>query len=252
MINPNIQLDPWLWKQPEAFGPKAPAGKENLRGIQSLSLPKLAKIPHFIRESESHHPEIQSSYQRMLVECNHMKKLLATFPDPVSPSLSHVVSLQLPIQQLQARYQVVYGMLLTLAMILNTILRAFEPHDVILVQEAVTLPCDIMTLAKQASPFRPLAASYIPLCLTAAWAATDNPHERLEAELLLEEYQTDFASANWLQIAVWLHGKYEALRFRLATAALLEESSASCFNVSNSAADTPEAMIGGGGSCCIM
>jgi hypothetical protein len=252
MSNPNVRLDPWLWRQPTIFGPKPRPGSENLKGIQSLNMPNLSKFPDFIRDPESHVFEMQSSYARMLVECAQMKKLLAMFPKPVSPCFSHVIGLQYPTQQLHSRYQVVYGMLLTLAMMLNTILRAFDPDDVILIQESVTLPVDIITLARYAVPYRPLGASYIPLCLVAAWAATDNPLERVEVEVMLAEYQTDFASANWMEMARWLHGQHEALRFRLATAALLSASPDGCYSVPSATSSPSETTMSPGGSCRVM
>jgi hypothetical protein len=80
----------------------------------------------------------------------------------VSNDPSHVKRLRL-----FHRAQVVYGVLLSMTISLNSLLRALDPTDFVLLEESRIFATDILGLAQLASCHRPLGASYIPPCLAA-------------------------------------------------------------------------------------
>jgi hypothetical protein len=125
---------------------------------------------------------------------------------------------------------------LTLATILNSILRAFDPCGISLAEDSASFVHEIITLAYRASQFRPLGASYIPLCLMTGWAATNDISKQADIEKLLTEYQTDLAGARWLEGAIWLKAQYESQLLKFSTS-FLEESLDSCEDDANGSCD---------------
>lgn len=70
--------------------------------------------------------------------------------------------------------QVVYGVLLTMILSLNNLLRVLDPGDFAMFEESTIFANDILVLAQLASQQRPLGASYIPPCLAAV--VSNNNH----------------------------------------------------------------------------
>lgn len=132
--------------------------------------------------------------------------------------------------------QTAYGFILTLATILNSILRAFDPCGISLAEDSASFVHEIITLAERASQFRPLGASYIPLCLMTGWAATNDISKKADIEKLLAEYQTDLAGARWLESAIWLRAQYERQRLKFSTS-FAENSLNICDDDANSSCD---------------
>lgn len=139
-------------------------------------------------------------------------------PPPAASQEIPAVPLPIPVMRLYAGLQTAYCLLLALALILNGILRAYEPHDTIIVGESARFADEIITLAHKLSERRPLGASYIPVCLTPVWATTDDPLKQAEVEKMLAEYQTDFAQAKWIDIAIWTKGMLNRLHLKVAVA----------------------------------
>ncbi len=97
--------------------------------------------------------------------------------------------------QNRARRQCLYGFGLTMSILLNTILRAYDPKDANLVDEPNHLAHEIIALAEQqASIYRPLGAAYMLLCLMSAWTASADTDASIHAEVdpVLADYQLDF------------------------------------------------------------
>jgi hypothetical protein len=217
----------------------------------STALQSLAKVPDFVRDPELHLFEIQSAYQQMRVEAPKMRQRLAQLTEPSSSDAIQPLSLPTPITGLLIRYRAAYGILPTLASTFNGILRAFDPDDVDLVKESASYSNDIMTLAADMSQYRPLGASYIPLCLIAAWAATEDPSKQAEVEKMLAEYQADFVEARWMQCAIWLKNKFEILRHKVCTSHLDNPHDSGYTAAKAPSGELVEAM-GAGTSCCIL
>lgn len=173
----------------------------------------LARIPDFVRHPTFYLSEVEWRYPRLRADCQTVHTRLAKMTELVSSS-----KVDSSIITIYAHSQAAYGLLLTLASILNGILRAFNPGNTSLAEDSASLVHEILTLAERASPFRPLAASYIPLCLTTGWAVTDDTSRKVEIEEYLVDWQTDLGEARWLEGAIWLKGEYERWRREFSTA----------------------------------
>lgn len=218
VFNPKIQLNPELLELTETYGPPRPIDRDDRIPIQSLKLKSLAKMPDFVRNPELHLVEIKFSYQQVRAELPKLGQRLAKMVEPTS--LGVIQAFSVPIVRLYAHLQSAYGILLALAIILNGMLRAYNPHDSHLGEESGSFVNEVMTLAENVLQHRPLGGSYIPICLVPAWAATDDTSKRAELEKLLLEYQTDFAHEGWMDWAAWLKNKYESLRLKVLTSHL--------------------------------
>ncbi|KIX10626.1 uncharacterized protein Z518_01710 [Rhinocladiella mackenziei CBS 650.93] len=98
-----------------------------------------------------------------------------------------------PVMRLYGGHQRMYGLALLVQTILNGILRSLSlEHDVNLESESDCLIKEIVSLAEDATIFRPLGSCYMGLCLVLAWAGTADLETRLEAERLYKEYRSDF------------------------------------------------------------
>ncbi len=127
------------------------------------------------------------------------------------------------------------------ALILNTQLRAFNIDDVLtLVAESKALITETIILAEDATQYRPLGSSGIPLCLVCAWAGMNEASSRLRIEELLAEYQQDFAIARWMEMAVWMEQK------------LKNGCLSHCFTELSSLGGELEMPPGADTKCCIM
>lgn len=200
IVNPKIQLNPWLDKLLETIGSE--------RAEKSISMIRsLARIPDFIRHPALYLSEINSSYPRVKADCQTVRLRLAKTTELISSGKFDPSTMKM-----YAHSQTAYSFMLAMATILNSILRAFDPRGTSLAEDSASNVYEIITLAERASPFRPLAASYIPLLLTTGWAATDDVAIKAEIEKYFAEYQTDLADARWLEGAIWLKAQYGSWR----------------------------------------
>lgn len=187
----------------------------------------------------------------MRADAPKLRQRLAQLTELTSSGAIRPLSPRTPIMGLHTRYQGAYGILLALASTLNGILRAFDPDDMTMVEESASFSIDIMTVAAHASQYRPLGASYVPLCLIAAWAVTEDPPKQAEVEKMLAEYQRDFVEARWMHCAIWLKNRFESLRRKVSTSHLENPHDSGCTAASAPSGDLAEAM-GVGASCCIL
>jgi hypothetical protein len=212
IVNPKIQLNPWLPKLIETLGSRRAVQGDGESGVKRIQ--SLARIPDFVRHPALHLYEIRLSYSKLRADWQTMRIRLLKMTELVSSSSK----VDAPTMKVYAHSQTGYGFVLALATILNSILRAFDPPDgTSLAEDSASIVHEIITLAERASPFRPLTASYIPICLTTAWAATDDISKRVELEKRLAEHQSDLADAQWLEGAVWLKAQYGSWRRKSST-----------------------------------
>lgn len=187
--NPKIQLNPWLHRITES--------RDKVNPFESLKLGNLAKISDFINFPEANLIQMRFIYQSMGEEMLKVRQFLAK-----------IMEQDVPDRAIHSRYQTIYGIQLTFALILNTQLRSFSIEDFLtLVAESKTLITETIVLAEDATQYRPLGASGIPLCLVCAWAGTTEIPFRMRIEEILAEYQQDFAVARWMDMAVWMEQK---------------------------------------------
>jgi len=197
----------------EAVGSEKPAKGHGEIGVEGISLIRsLARIPDFVRHPESHLSEVKSSYPQLRADCQRVHTRLAKMTELISSG-----KVDPPTMKVYAHCQAAYGLVLTLATILNSILRAFDPCGTSLAKDSASFVQESITLAERVSQFRPLGASHISLCLMTGWAATDDFSQKADIEKHLAEYQTDLAETKWLEGAVWLKAQYGSRRLKSST-----------------------------------
>jgi hypothetical protein len=207
MFNPKIQLGPWFSKL-TAYGPERPLNSDEHTPIESLKLENLGKFPAFVQHPELHIREIKSSYQRILGEFPKVQQGLAKVtaepaPFGLPPDMA---------SRLISRYQTAYSMMLSMALALNAILRAFDPFNISLGEASVGFADESISLGHQASHHRPLGSSAIPMCLVAAWATSPDTSRRPEIERMLAEYKLGITEPKWMMAAVWTEICFERMR----------------------------------------
>lgn len=164
--------------------------------MESIKLRNLAKLPDFINNPAANLLEVTYAYQRLGIDVPKVRKHLSIISEAGEP-----------LRKIHARYQTVYSILLAYAILTNTILRSLVPGNITLVQESAAMVEEMIALAEDASQYRPLGASGVPLFLVTALVATNDPLKKARIEEILADYQTDFAIASWMEIAFWLDGK---------------------------------------------
>lgn len=85
---------------------------------------------------------------------------------------------------------------------LNCIIRAMLPAGdrLQLRVEAVEFAREIISLAYQAMPLRPLGSAFVPMCLIVAWFTPIDDMMREEISRLWDDYRTDFPATKSLRI----------------------------------------------------
>lgn len=209
IFNPRIRLSSWFLRlKDRAFGPPAPITID-ARKMMSLQIQSLARIPDLLHEPTKHIDDIVTSYQRIRIEMPLLKGSLELTDALVSESPTK--------QSIKTRvyYQASFGLLVASALIFNAYLRACGLDDGNMVEEADNMANDAIKLAHDASQYRPLGASFAPLCLIPAWPATDNIEIRQRVVEALGIYQNDFPAATgkgWYFMARWLQGELDRIR----------------------------------------
>lgn len=213
IMNPKIQLNPWLDKLIDVIASqRAAQGQSEIvgRGIPMIRM--LGRIPDFIQHPQLYLSEVKWRYPRLKADCQSVRTALAMMTELIASPQADPSTMKT-----YAHCQTAYGLALSMATILNSILRAFDPRGISFAEDSATFVHEIITLAERASQFRPLAASYIPVCLATGWAAIDDPSKKAKIESYLADYQTDLADARWLEGAIWLKAQYGSWRQRSMT-----------------------------------
>lgn len=199
IFNSKIWLNPSLWNFEGIFGPTDKSGGS----IETLTLQILAKLPRYIQDSEAYLFEMKLVYRQIMKEmprlCRHVAKIRET-----------TLSIHVPVMRLYASC-----LLLALAILLNDILRAFDPYDDLLVDESAFFVSELMVLAEEVTLAIPLGAAYMPVCLIAVWATTEDASTQARVEDLLIEYQAAALDrSRWFDTATWTKNRLRRLRFK--------------------------------------
>lgn len=159
----------------------------------------LVRLPDFMRYNPEILDEIKQNYSAVQGTSNAMhEKLLEAASAMKNPStdlstlqISRVMVKILPMR-LHAFYQRTYAILLAVEILINGILRAYEPEDQKLEEENQRLTRDIIDLSLEGSMWKPIGAGWVPVCLISAWGATMDPARRKQIEKVWDE--------SWLEI----------------------------------------------------
>jgi hypothetical protein len=230
--NPKIRLSPSLWKfakASEMYGPPSSVNRDEDDGpIESLEIWNLVKIPSMIKNPRLHSLEIIFAYERIRVETPMLGRRVAKMSEQTIHDVNQHRSVPLHVIKLHAALREGYGSLLTLAMPFNAMLRALNPCDILLAKESEIFLEEIITLAEYESQNRPIGASYIPLCLVAAWAAVNDALMLAKIEKIIDEYQSDFPQHRWMEMAHALRKKIESLHYSSSTHQLEQSFDSYC------------------------
>ncbi|KAF2096262.1 hypothetical protein NA57DRAFT_67772 [Rhizodiscina lignyota] len=233
--NPKVQLGPWIEKLlVKTYGPPTPDPRDEF-SPHKLAVHSIADMPRFIRDPELHYVDMQYTYQLIQAEYPKLQQRVAKLEDEVSSTKTPT----LPFMKLQHAHQATYGIIMTAALILNGMLRAFEPYNYALVEDSILFTNEVLALAEKAARYRPLGAGYIPLCLMAAWATLDDTSKRAEVEMMLAVYQTDFRQ-----------NKFEQLRLKVSGQTL--DDALMCLMASNAGVGEQIDAMETGGLCSIV
>jgi hypothetical protein len=202
IANPKIILDEWFWKLIDLYSNKNPTS-----ALQSLTMENLAKYNKFIREPENHIEAIKAAYQCLQEESLVMtakNDAIVSSHDPAVLSVSRSI-------------MVCHGIILCLAIVLNRILSILDPADQILIDQGSAYRDQAILLSQQVQHMRPLGAAFVPLCLVACWASTTDPEFRSRVAAILNDYESDFDSDQWMNTSAWLEKRFDDFNLRLAT-----------------------------------
>ena len=97
--------------------------------------------------------------------------------------------------RIHAHAQRMLGLGLSIILVFHSVLNGLGDSDLSRQLESELHIDLVLDLAVHAIPFRPLGSSYVLLCLTAAWAATEDEVVRAMIIETYQVYQTDFPFA---------------------------------------------------------
>lgn len=130
--------------------------------------------------------DARSNYQAMLAVVGELHDLLVAVKQPTENNTMRLSYLPLVYAQ-RNRF---YGLGLSIAIMLNCVLRAIDTNESDLSKDSDKFSRDILDLSEAASMHRPLGAAYMELCLIAAWVGTTDYSVRSLVEIELSKYQT--------------------------------------------------------------
>ncbi|KAJ5154054.1 uncharacterized protein N7500_009493 [Penicillium coprophilum] len=172
----------------------------------STTLLSLSKFPEYLHQPRSHHLEILEAYMRLQADAQNIYPYLDQLVVPAAPSS--------PVIGQRPRHRAAYTVIVALALLLNTILRALDSENVMLTHESTVFCERIINEAEAASSYRPLGAAYVVPCLVVALGTADDPGQLARIKATLTEYETDFQGFEWRELASWLRAVFRSHRAR--------------------------------------
>lgn len=189
--NPNIHLGPWFWQALSVLGDAGrPLKSGDGTSFASLNIGTMGEMSCFIRDPDRYLYQIQCAYA--LVQTEHPRVVKAAEEAVAKAKASGSTFLQ---RRMGMRFHTAIAAMLTMAAILNRILRSYD-GDPVLVADAKRYVDESIALGRAASYNRPIAAAAVASPLALSLAALDD-YRREEVEKLLVEYQTDFPGLNY-------------------------------------------------------
>lgn len=175
----------------------------------SITVDSLARIPDLVHAPKTHRMEIEDLYRRARLDIEELVMKQAIFMQKLaageytSPSKATIA-----VERVIPLCQTAHSMLLCVALGCNAVLSAFCPGDITLIEDRDRYCDDVISLAQDVAPYRPLGASHFPICLIAANLTVTDTGKRKELRDLLVDFQKDFPSASWLDVAVKARNSY--------------------------------------------
>ncbi|OBS26158.1 hypothetical protein FPOA_00101 [Fusarium poae] len=201
--NQNIQLGPWYWQAMSLFsGGVRPLKSGDGMSFASLDLATIGEMSWFLREPEKYVYQIRSTYALLRAEQPRLQQI-----KKISVARARETCSTSQQRRLGIRFYSAIAAMLTMGIVLNRIIRIYD-DDPALMEEAKRYVDDIIELGMEASCNRPIAAASIATPLTMALAAMED-YRYAEAEVLLLEYQTDFAGLHYFDDVERIRQQFE-------------------------------------------
>jgi hypothetical protein len=182
----------------------------------SMTIETMARIPDLVHAPRTNLLEIQDLYRRACLDVEELTTRKAEISQKLSGGrLASITTRAIVTDKILPICHTAHGMLLTIALGCNSILSAIRPWDTSLVDDNARFCDEVLMLSEQVSPYRPLGASHLPMCLVAAYLAVADPVKRETLHSLLVDYQDDFSGACWVIVAEAARETYMAARLRL-------------------------------------
>ena len=137
--------------------------------------------PELLHETRINYETLKTVLEGLRGRLAAVQNLASTGPPELTPG-----------SQIHAHYQRSYALGLAIGIILSGMLSAIDTEDTGLNLESTAFSKEIIALAEPAAIYRPLGASYMGLCLMAAWIGTTDCSTRSLAESALADYRGDF------------------------------------------------------------
>ena len=170
--------------------------------LNSMTIGTMARIPDLVHAPRTNLLEIQGLYRRACLDVEELTTRKAEISEKLSEGkLASITTRAIVTDKILPICQTAHGMLLTITLGCNSILSAIRPWDTSLAEDNSHYCDEVLLLSQQVAPYRPLGASYFPLCLVAAYLAVTDPVKRQILHGLLVEYQGDLAGACWVLVA---------------------------------------------------
>jgi hypothetical protein len=191
--------------------PQPPLGKGSSDGLSqnSITVESLVRVPDFVHAPMTHRMEIEDLYKRACLDAEELVvKQAAVMQMLAAGKHASLATAAIAVERIIPQCQTAHSMLLCIILGCNAILSAFRPWDASLIDDSNHYCDGVLSLARDVAPYRPLGASHFPICLVPAYLTVTDPVKRTELRDLLIDFQKDFASSSWLDIAVKAKGSY--------------------------------------------
>ncbi|KAF4464157.1 hypothetical protein FALBO_9016 [Fusarium albosuccineum] len=189
-LNPRIQLEERFWNIFNRHTFQQAMVYVDGRSLVSLELQTIAGIAIMLRDPKKNIYQIRCAYDMFLMDyCLLIPQLDEVIADASKPGASFAD------HRRSLRYQTAFSSVLSLAAVLNRIIRISD-DDPQLTSFSRQLCDDIISVSERCSQYRPLGASSMPIALQGAWATTPDGYRLAEIETLLKLYQQDFPGMN--------------------------------------------------------
>jgi hypothetical protein len=177
---------------------------ETNKTIEGLKMQTLAKIPDMINSPATQLPEIRSLYEVMRADMTKLRNVMVCMAQ---------VSFDVATQ---SRLQSAYGLVMAMALLLNTLLRSFKLDNGAMPEDSVAMVDEMIVLAQESAQFKPFGCMAMPIFLVIAWASTRKVSKKHLIESLLAEYKSSYYEDKWMTLAIWLDANLNQDRFGLA------------------------------------
>ncbi|PHH85475.1 hypothetical protein CDD83_352 [Cordyceps sp. RAO-2017] len=216
LVNPTIQLRPWLFKLVRERRPTVPVQSIDGVNLNSVDLHNIVLMTDILRYPDQNVSQIDSLYRLVRIEIPALRKHIQ---DKVIPASSgRTDSTPVAAVRLQSRYLTAFSIGTAMALALNGFLRAMGSREYPLAAESDMFYTDLMAHAEYLKRRRPFGAGHVPVALISAWAATDVDLSRQEAmRCMFTEYGDDVRSFSWLRIAISLRRSYKRQCLKLSS-----------------------------------